>query len=133
MSVRTGFDTGFFVQLAERRADVVGLWQEAASGARDGVVSALTLFELVRLGLRGVLPREWTDQALLSIPSVCEVVWLDGVELLRRGAQLSQGHALAAVDALILASLLDSGCREIYTSDPDLARYKRSDLRIVLL
>lgn len=48
-------------------------------------------------------------------------------------ARLAQGHALSQADALILASLLDQGCTEIYTTDRDLARYQKEGIEVVNL
>ena len=89
MSIRTGFDTGVFVLLASGHAEALELWEEATSGIRDGVVSALTLFELCRLGLRGALPAAFADQALESIPQVCEVVGVEDPESIRSAAKSS--------------------------------------------
>jgi predicted nucleic acid-binding protein len=130
---RTGLDTGVFVRLAAEDPVAVGLWDEAAAGKREGVVSALTLLEIDRLGLRGALSSSFASEALRTIPEVCEVVWIGSPELLRTAAKLGQGHALSLVDSLILASLLARDCSEIYTTDSDLARYRRKGLQVVRL
>jgi predicted nucleic acid-binding protein len=127
----TGFDSGVFVLLANGHPDAVRLWEETASGKRRSLVSALSLFEIYRLGLKGVVPLPFAENALRSIPKVCEVIWINEVDLVRTGARLSQGMALSMADALILSSLAD--CREIYTTDTDLARYRKSSLEITIL
>lgn len=68
-----------------------------------------------------------------GLPSVCEVVWLENAELLRAAARLSHGVGLSSCDALILASLLDRRCSEIYTVDSDLLRFKAADVKMVEL
>jgi predicted nucleic acid-binding protein len=109
VAARIGFDTGFFVLLANGRTEAMDLWREVSKGEREAVVSAVTLYEIDRLGLRGELEAIFVDTALESIPEVCRLVWIDGLTLIRSAARLAQGHALSQADALILASLLDQG------------------------
>lgn len=133
MVFRTGFDTGFFVLLAAGRADAIDLWREVVSGDREGIISAVTLFELARLGLRGALDANVVETLHEALPEACEVVWIDRLELLRAGARLAQGHALSLADALILASLVGRECGEIYTTDRDLAAYRSGSVRVINL
>lgn len=123
MSVRTGFDTGVFVLLASGQPEALELWNETVDGARDGVVSALMLFELARLGLRGALPGSFTEQALESIPQVCEVIGLGDPERIRQAATRAHGLGLSLADGLILDAFVASGCDEAFTTDRDLLRY----------
>jgi predicted nucleic acid-binding protein len=133
VGVRTGLDTGVFVLLAGGQDDARGLWEQALSGKRDAVVSALTLFELDRLGLRGAIPPGYAETALESIPRVCEVIWLDRPQVLRSGARLSHGLGLSLADSLILASLVEGQCKQIFTTDGELLRYKDKDVRVTRL
>lgn len=130
MAVRTGFDTGFFVLLATGRSDVLEIWQEILDEQRFGVVSALSLYELDRLGLRGTIDTSFVAKTLSTIPQVCEVVWLDELDPIRQAARLSQGHALSLADSLILASLLSAGCEEILTTDKDLVSYRSGQVEV---
>ena len=133
MAVRTGFDTGFFVLLAGQDPEATRLWDEAVAGKREVLVSGLSLFELQRLGLRGRVPQAFVDAALDHVPQVCEVIWIDDLEPIRAGAQLSQALDLSLTDALILATLVAHDCREIFTTDKDLASYLRQGLELRLL
>lgn len=133
MAVRTGFDTGFFVLLAGQDAEATHLWDEAVAGDREVLVSALSLFELQRLGLRGIVPEPFVKAALDHVPQVCEVVWIDDLDSIRAGAQLSQALALSLTDSLILSTLVAHDCREIFTTDRDLAGYLRQGLELRLL
>jgi predicted nucleic acid-binding protein len=133
VAARIGFDTGFFVLLANGRREAMDLWREVSKGEREAVVSAVTLYEIDRLGLRGELEAIFVDTALESIPEACRLVWVDELSLIRSAARLAQGHALSQADALILASLLDQGCTEIYTTDRDLARYRKEGVEVVNL
>ena len=122
-----GFDTGFFLRLLSGDARAVDVWASAATGARAGVISCITLFELDRLALRGAVDRNAADVLLREVPVLCRVVWLDaesGPDLLQRAARLAHGSGLSMADALILAGLLEAGAETIYTTDRDLDRYQ---------
>lgn len=133
MAVRTGFDTGFFVLLAGQDPEASRLWDETVAGKREVLVSILSLFELARLGQRGIVPQEFAEAALAHVPQVCEVIWVDQMDPIRSGAQLSQRLDLSLTDALILSTLVAHDCREIFTTDRDLAGYLRQGLELRLL
>ncbi len=119
--------------MAGEAPEALRLWDEAVSGDREVLISAVSLFELYRLGLRGALPREFAEAVLLHAPRVCDVVWIDDLDHIRSSAKLSQGIGLSMADALILSALADRGCREVYTTDPDLQRYRRKGVEILLM
>lgn len=129
-----GLDTGFFVRLLGGHSGAVEVWTLVAEGA-PAAVSCVSLYELERLALRGVLDRSATDVLHAELPVLCTLVWLDGAEgadRLRRAARLAHGNGLAMADALILTSLLDAGARTVYTTDTDMARYD-GDGEVILL
>ena len=95
------------------------------------MVSGLSLVELLRLSLKGALAKEDSELLLQAIPAVCRVVWPDWT-IGERAARLSHGLYLPLVDALVLATALEAGARELWTTDADLARYE-GKLRVVLL
>ncbi len=133
MGVRTGFDTGVFVLMAGNDLEAMRLWDEAVSGDREVLVSAVSLFEIYRLGLRGALSRDFAESVLVNLPRVCEVLWIESLDRVRSSAKLSQGTGLSMADSLILSALVDEDCREIYTTDSDLKRYRRKGVDIMLL
>jgi predicted nucleic acid-binding protein len=55
------------------------------------------------------------------------------VSLLSDGARLSHGLGIPAVDALILASLLEAGALTIYTTDEHIACYRGKGVEVVNL
>lgn len=125
-----GLDTGFFVELLAGQPDCVGLWQRLLEGQARGVVCCVSLTELRRLGLRGALEMPDVDLLWEAIPAVCTLVWLDTPAVLERAARLSHGEGLPLVDALILAGLEAGGAGEVWTTDADLVRCARPDLRV---
>lgn len=127
----TALDTGFFLRLLEGHEEAGALWRALAEGEGVGVVSGLSLVELLRLRLKGALAKEDSELLLQAIPAVCRVVWPDWT-IGERAARLSHGLYLPLVDALVLATALEAGARELWTTDTDLARYE-GKLRVVLL
>ncbi|RTH34793.1 VapC toxin family PIN domain ribonuclease [Thermus scotoductus] len=102
----TALDTGFFLRLLEGHEGAKAKWQALVEG-EEGLVSGLSLVELLRLGLKGALARQDAELLLKAIPAVCRVVWPDwGIG--ERAARLSHGLHLPLVDALILATALSA-------------------------
>ncbi|WP_038044077.1 type II toxin-antitoxin system VapC family toxin [Thermus tengchongensis] len=126
----TALDTGFFLRLLQGHEGARAKWEALVEG-EEGVVSGLSLVELLRLALKGALDREDGELLLKAIPAVCRVVWPDwGIG--ERAARLSHGLHLPLVDALILATALEAGAKELWTADQHLAAYE-GRLRVVLL
>ena len=48
-------------------------------------------------------------------------------------ARISHGTGIPALDALIIAGLVEAGCRTIYTKDEHFLRYARKGVDIILL
>jgi len=73
----TALDTGFFVRLLQGDGRAVDRWRALVEGEGEGVVSGLSLVELLRLSLKGAIGREDAGLLLDAIPAVCRVVWPD--------------------------------------------------------
>lgn len=117
-----GLDTGFFLELLNGNDEAIGLWKRCLDDKVDFAVSALSLFEVERLGLKGKLKN--VEAVLNAINDVTSVVWLDQ-EILSQAARLSHGLGIPSVESLILASLISIGCSEIYTTDSHLEAYQK--------
>ena len=126
----TGFDTGFFVRLLEDDAAAVRAWESAVENG-DGMVSCLTLFELRRLGHRGVIDSNSVDVVIAGLPSVCKIVWLDSEEILSRAARISHGTGIPAMDSLILAGFEHCHADLVYSTDRHWERYN-SEMTIII-
>ena len=125
-----GFDTGFFVKFAERKEETLSTWQKIENGKENGVISVVTLYELRTLALKGAMKVEFEEiknliyECLLVVPLTPEIA--------DRAAFLSHGTGIHMADALILASLLEAGCKEVYTDNiAHLGRYKGKEVKIV--
>lgn len=122
-----GLDTGFFIELMNGRQEAVALWKSALEDEVELVVSALTVFEIERLGLKGKL-RDW-ELVVNAIENVTLVAYL-ARESLSLGARLSHGLGIPAIDSLILASLVSSDAYEIWTTDSHFEAYHSKNVAI---
>ena len=130
-----GFDTGFFRRLHDGDSRAQSVWADVRASRAVGLVSCVSLFELERLGLRGVIPRGVAGAFTAAIPVTCTVVWLDaatGADRLSRAARRGHGIGLAMADAIILTSLLDAGAETVYTTDSDFQRHDGPETVVLL-
>ena len=127
-----GLDTGFFVELLRNNSMAVRIWEGIVEGD-ESAVSCLTLYELKRLSLKGVIESNAVDTILEAIRAICKVVWLDKAEILTGAAAISQSHSIHAIDSLILASLATLNVKTIYTTDSYIEKYKKKGVSVILL
>ena len=125
--MRIGFDTGFFIRLLQGTPAARAVWLSLEDCGNQAYIGCLTLFELEKLGMKGMIRNH---QALLeSLPEVCEVIWLDR-RILSRAAKLGHGLGIPAVDSLILAGFLEAGVERIYTTDRHFELYRNKSVKI---
>ena len=123
-----GLDTGFFVELLKAHKEAVELWKKIMDG-EDASVSCLSIFELKRLSLKRAIESEAVETLIEAMLAICKVVWLDNNEVLLSGANLSYGLGIPSMDALILASLVESGAQTIFTTDHHLEGFKKKGVK----
>ena len=109
------------------------VWENLIHGEDQGVCSALTLFEIERLGLKGSITREAASSLLEAIFAVCRMAWIEARKVVADAARLSHGLGLPAVDALILAGFVQAGVEVIYTTDKHMEAYKAKGVRVINL
>jgi len=127
-----GLDTGFFVELVRNNSMAVTIWEGIVEGD-ESAVSCLSLYELKRLSLKGVIESNAVDTIFEAIRGICKVVWLDKAEILTGAAAISQSHGIHAIDSLILASLATLNVKTIYTTDSHIENYKKKGVSVILL
>lgn len=128
-----GTDTGFFVELLRGNSIATEVWENLIHGEDQGFCSALTLFEIERLGLKGSITKEAASSLLEAIPAVCRMTWIEDRKIAADAARLSHGLGLPAVDALILAGFVQAGVEMIYTTDKHMEVYKAKGVLTVNL
>ncbi|MFO8099321.1 MAG: PIN domain-containing protein [Salinibacter sp.] len=126
--MRRGFDTGYFVkyatgELSEMHRQAL---RELARGDGLGVANGLVIYELKKLGYRGVLDMEDAEWLLGIVGDVCDVDRRLSNSFLDEAARLSHGNDLSMADAMMLATALRHDAEELYTTDHDLLAYKGS-------
>lgn len=128
----TGLDTGFFLRFLENDSVAVQTWRDIVGG-EEAVVSSLTLFELKRLSLKGMVDAPAFKVMNDAIAAVCKIHWIDNADVLMAGAGISHGMGIPAMDSLILAGFLAHGADTILTTDEHLARYKKKGVSVLKL
>lgn len=126
----TGLDTGFFVKLLKGDHEVKDIF-ESIDDDVDLCVSCLTIFELKRLSLKGVIEHTAVIQLINNIMSLAHICWLDNREIHETAASLSHGLGIPAVDSLILAGFILNNSENIYTTDSHMKRYMKKGVKVI--
>jgi len=131
--MKIGIDTGFFVEFLRGNEQAKNVWNGFLADQNEAVCSAMSLFEIEKLGLRGMFEKILINQIIDRILIVCKIVWFDNRALIGLAANMSHGLGIPAADAIILASFINQECREIYTTDKHLEAYKKKGVHIINL
>ncbi len=129
--VIVGFDTGYFIRLLEGNETAVKVWKELSNGDIDAIVSPLTFFELKRLGLKGKIKINVVETLIEAIEGICQVAWLNDIDIFTYSASISHGTGIPAVDSIILASCIELNATKIYTTDSHFLAYKKKSISII--
>jgi predicted nucleic acid-binding protein len=132
---KIGFDTGFFFRLNTRHSTAVRVWESIAAEKYEGVVSCLSLFELRKLSYQNRMKPDIERELQKIIPKICTIAWLEesAINVLHQGAKHAHTFGLPAIDSLIMTSLIAKEVKEVYTTDPDMERFKGKDVKIIRL
>ncbi len=128
-----GLDTGFFIEVLRGNRKAVDVWKRILDGKENACTSCLTIFELSRLSMKGVIGKMETDVTIRAITAATKVIWIDSERLLRSASRISHGAGIPAIDSLILASLLEEGANTIYSTDSHFSLYRKRGLKVVIL
>ena len=118
-----GLDTGFFFQLESKDNQAAEVFERIHAGQEIGAVSSVTIYELLKHGLKGSLPQHIVDLVVENAPEAFVTAEINELDVLRRAARVAHGMGLSMADAMIAASLENVGCDKLYTSDSDFAGY----------
>lgn len=132
--MRRGFDTGYFVKYATG-----ALSETHRQALRDlvrkdglGVANGLVIYELKKLGYRGVLDMEDAEWLVNVVGDACEVERGLSNSFLDEAARLSHGNDLSMANAMMLTTALPHDGDELYTTDYDLQAYE-GPIEVVLV
>jgi predicted nucleic acid-binding protein len=123
-SPRYGLDTGFFFALMRGDDRPWSVWTSITDGAASGVVSTLSVYELQRNAMKGLLVREDVEAFLDDLPLLCTMHDTLSSAAAQRAARLGWGNGLSMADALILQAFLDEEVTHVLTTDHDLTVYE---------
>ncbi len=119
-----GVDTGFFLALSRKDRIALDLYE----GPAELVTSVLVLYELQKKLRESGQPR-WRE-AIADLERVASVIPLTS-EIALKAGEIAHDNALPAGAALILASLLEAGCKSVYTTDNHLKRLALRGVEII--
>ena len=124
--MRRGFDTGYFVKYATGELSETHRQVLRDLAREDGlaIANGLVIYELKKLGYRGVLDMEDADWLVEIVGNVCEVERVLSNSFLDEAARLSHGNYLSMADAMMLATARRHDVDELYTTDSDLLAYE---------
>ena len=121
----TGVDTGFFFALEEQDTVTIKVWKE-----REIITSPVVLYEIQKKLLQEKF-KKWPT-IIEDIEKAVVVTPLTVKTALKAG-HLAHGTGMPGLDALILSSLLEAECKEIYTTDRHFELYKSKGVKIINL
>ncbi|MBI5027012.1 MAG: PIN domain-containing protein [Nitrospirae bacterium] len=124
--MKTGIDTGFFFSLEIRDPIAMKVWDERT----EVVTSVVVMYELQKKLLQGSF-EQWASM-IEDIQKAVTIVPLT-VEAALKAGHLAHDLKIPGLDALILSSLINAGCIEIYTTDSHFEAYKKRGVRIINL
>ena len=124
--MRRGFDTGYFLKYATGELSETHRQVLRDLAREDGlaIANGLVIYELKKLGYRGVLDMEDADWLVEIVGNVCEVERVLSNSFLDEAARLSHGNDLSMADAMMLATARRHDVDELYTTDSDLLAYE---------
>ena len=110
-----GLDTGFFVAMMKGDKRTLLLWDNLQQQGRTSIVSVLTLCELLYIYYK--IGKAETGRTLIENIKIASIVKFVDENIVTRAAGLKHGLSIPFIDALIMATFLESGCKEMHTSD----------------
>lgn len=120
-----GIDTGFFYALEEGNPIAVKVWKE-----REIATSVIVLYELQKKFLQGQF--EGWKLTIKDIKKSITIVPLT-LDIALNASHIAHGTGMPGLDVLILSSLLEVDCREIYTKDIHFELFRKKGIKIINL
>jgi len=119
-----GIDTGFFYLLKDEHPAALKVWE-----TEEVIASAVSIYELQKHVLKG----EFKDLPLAEKIEQSITVMSVNKNIAKKAAKISHTFGIHSLDALIISSLVEAGCKKIYSGDPHFEDFKEKNVKIVRL
>ncbi|MFZ4658996.1 MAG: type II toxin-antitoxin system VapC family toxin [Caldilineaceae bacterium] len=115
-----GADTGYFINYVSNHPRALQIWQELEAGQHILIVSTLTINELFVYFYRRGIPQERVQRLLSLLQETSQIELTPvSVPIAVRSAPYRHSLGLSTVDAVILATFVETGCELMVTADSD--------------
>ena len=124
-----GLDTGYFMAMIKGHSKALTLWDKLQK-SKIPVVSVLTLDELAYLYYRMGEPEK--GQRLVENIKILAIIKSVDENIAIRAASLKHELAIPFIDAIIMATFLEAGCKEIHTTDKKhFSKLTKKELKLI--
>lgn len=120
-----GVDTGFFFELEKEHPAAIDIWN-----TRTIATSVIVVYELQKKLLQRKF--EGWKTVIEDIKKSVSVVPLT-VDIALKASHIAHTTGMPGLDVLILSSLLEAGCKEVYTTDSHFELYRGKGIKIINL
>ncbi len=125
---RKGCDSGFFILLGAGDPKVQQIWQDAALGQFELVMSVISINKvLVILYRQGKLAEVDRFRSLVYSSPWVRIVPVS-IAIAEKSAGYRHGLELSTVDSIILATVVEENCDELLTTDRHFAVAESQDI-----
>ena len=114
---RKGCDSGLFLLVGTGHQLAQQIWDEAALGHCELIMSTLTIHEVLVIHFRRGKAKEADKFRMLIYSSPWLRIVPVSAKVAERSAGYRHGLGLSTVDAIILATAVEESCDEILTTD----------------
>lgn len=112
-----GADTGLLIALANKLPKALELWETVRSGGNNLVISTVSINELLVHFYKRA--RQTAAKNLIDVAKTLTKIAIVPVSL--KIAELSAGYryglGIPTIDSIVLATFVDKGCQNLYTTD----------------
>lgn len=121
-------DTYFFIKLSESVPKALALWHELVEGKGKLAIPTVVLVELKNRFLKRNLQKE-ADELVSTFEDSSKIVLIPlTTDLAKKAGNLSYTYNMTNFDAVVLATAIETGYKNILTSDPSFLRASKHGL-----
>lgn len=121
-------DTYFFIRLSESVPKALALWQEIVEGKGKLAIPTVLLVELKNRFLKRNLQKE-AEELISIFEDSSKIVLIPlTADLAKKAGSLSYTYNMTNFDAVVLATAIETGYKNILTSDPSFLKASKHGL-----